>query len=50
MFDASLSSDIDVENNFDELDYNRTFSNPNFTNTETTQENNKKIEVSFDSV
>lgn len=48
IFDAALSSDIDVENGFDELNYERTFSNPNFTNIENTQENNKKIEVSFD--
>ncbi|HKL44223.1 MAG TPA: PKD domain-containing protein [Candidatus Absconditabacterales bacterium] len=50
IFDASLSSDIDVENSFDELSYERSFSNPNFTNIETTQEKNKKIEVSFDDV
>ncbi len=50
IFDASLSSDIDVENGFDELDYNRTFSNPNFTNIEIAQEENKQIEVSFDSI
>ena len=50
LFDASLSSDIDVENGFDELTYDRTFSNPSFTNIEETQEENKKTEISFDSV
>ncbi len=50
IFDASLSSDVDVENGFDKLDYSRIFSNPNFTNIETTQEENKKVEISFDSI
>ncbi len=50
LFDASLSSDLDMENWFDDLSYSRSFSNPNTTKIVNTKENNKIIEVSFNSV
>jgi len=48
--DASLSSDIDVNNKYDQLYYNRTFSDPNNTNIEEVDNENKKITVSFNSI
>ncbi len=50
ILDAGASSDIDVENWFDSLDYSRSFSNPNSTNIINTKEGDKVIEVSFDSI
>lgn len=50
IFDANPSSDIDQENGYDELTYDRNFSNPNFTNIESTEQNNKVVKVSFDSI
>jgi hypothetical protein len=48
--DASLSSDVDVTNQFDKLNYNRTFSDPENINIEEVDQENKKITVSFDSI
>lgn len=50
VFDASLSSDVDVGNKFDELTYDWLFSNPNTTTITRNEDNNKKIEVSFNSI
>jgi PKD repeat protein len=50
VLDASLSSDPDVENWFDELNYSWSFSNPNFSKIVNTEQNNKLVEVSFDSI
>lgn len=47
VFDASLSSDVDVENKLDELTYDWLFSNPNMTKITKSEEKNKRIEVSF---
>lgn len=48
--DASLSSDIDLENNVDELSYSWYFSNANTTTIEDIEWNNKKVIASFNSV
>jgi hypothetical protein len=45
-----LSSDVDVENKFDELTYEWLFSNPNLTTITKNEDNNKKIEVSFNGI
>jgi len=50
ILDASPSSDVDVDNWFDSLNYSRNFSSPNTTNIISTKEWDKVIEVSFDSI
>ena len=50
LLDASLSSDIDVTNKYDELYYSWSFSDPENTNIEQVDSENKKITVSFNSV
>ena len=50
IFDAWLSSDIDMENGFDNLSYSRSFSNPNTTKLIDAKENNKIITVSFNNI
>jgi len=50
IFDASLSSDVDMENKFDELTYDWLFSNPNMTKINKSENNNKIIEASFNSI
>lgn len=48
--DASLSSDVDVSNRYDQMYYNWVFSDPDHTFIEETDNENKKITISFDSV
>ena len=48
--DATSSTDIDVTNGYDELEYKRDFSNPNVSTIISTEENNKKVVVQFDEV
>lgn len=50
VFDASLSSDVDAENGYDELDYSWSFSNPKATKIIENSENNKIVEVNFDTI
>lgn len=50
ILDASASSDIDMSNWVDDLYYSWTFSNPNTTNIQNIEWNNKKIKVSFDTL
>jgi PKD repeat protein len=48
--DATASSDLDVTNQNDSLEYKREFSNPNASKIISTEENNKKIVVQFDEI
>lgn len=50
ILDAWLSSDIDVSNWFDELQYSRSFSNPNYSKIINQKDNNKMVEVAFDAL
>jgi PKD repeat protein len=48
--DANATTDIDLENKNDNLEYKREFSNPNATKITSTEDNNKKIIVQFDEI
>ena len=50
ILDASLSSDIDVMNWYDELSYERSFDRPNLVQIIKTQENNRKITLNFNDI
>lgn len=50
VLDASLSSDIDASNKYDQMYYNWTFSDPDHTNIEEVDNENKKVTVSFNTV
>ena len=50
VLDASLSSDIDVMNWYDELLYEWSFDKPNLIQIIKTEENNKRITVNFDDI
>jgi hypothetical protein len=48
VLDATASFDVDVINKFDDLKYERSFSNPSLTKIEQTYDNNKSVVVSFE--
>ena len=48
--DATSSTDIDVVNGYDSLEYKRDFSSPNVSTIIATEENNKKVVVQFDEI
>ncbi|MEI7919227.1 MAG: PKD domain-containing protein [bacterium] len=50
IFDASVSSDVDKTNGYDNLSYERTFSDPAKTAIVSTENANEKIKVQFNSV
>jgi len=50
VLDASLSSDIDVMNGYDELSYEWSFDKPNLVKIIKSDENNKQITVNFDDI
>jgi len=50
ILDASVSSDIDKSNGYDNLAYEWSFSDPAKTNIVNTENNNEKIKVQFDSI
>lgn len=50
ILDASISSDVDKTNGYDNLSYERSFSDPTTTNVVNTENNNEKISVEFNTV
>ena len=48
VLDATASFDVDVINKFDDLKYERSFSNPSLTKIEQEYDNNKSVVVSFE--
>jgi hypothetical protein len=50
ILDASVSSDIDKMNGYDNLAYERSFSSPTQTKIIATENNNEKIKIQFDAI